>query len=573
MPDRSRPVRPTQPRILASPEYPNLVFVSHQASSSTDAHNTVIGHGRRLQLDKKHRDKRLLAQRDATYARGLVGWQSLTSTSDKASSGRRWESGEPQAHGSYQSPITYQHPWRSIEYEDQLYRGRQMSPSTILRRGQSDPFNTLAVEVTPEVNEIVSFFRDTMILAFYETRWETSKAAIVSMHWQSIVQALHDRGSALGWLGRNGQILSIVSKNKRVQLAALKYTTESTAILRVRLEQATELSETDQWHISMLWGTEILFRNLDAALYHGRMIKRMVEKQAEKSTLNLIAFRYILYYDTHLCTMLMVRSVFDYFKWVPDKYKVLEPVATSFMKLPTEGEDDAANNLDPSIQSEILLPLFKQRRRHMREYAFWLERAFEELNPYLQGWLAVCHHICHGQLITHALNCMDEAANPFGRERGRLLAEAYLSLAALYVTRTAAGGQLILCGVDVFEARRAILDKMYIILRSAGEIDDQDRRSYRNARLWALYVAARGARTLKNKPPHYEWFSSEFNSLREEKGLLSWPQTQQVLMGFLYSGSIDPIDDETLWNLSNKMVSIAGCSTRSVKVGYRGRNA
>jgi len=59
----------------------------------------------------------------------------------------------------------------------------------------------------------------------------------------------------------------------------------------------------------MLWGTEILFRNLNAALLHGRMLRHMVEDQAEKGTLDLIAFRYILYYDMHLCTMLMVRSV------------------------------------------------------------------------------------------------------------------------------------------------------------------------------------------------------------------------------------------------------------------------
>ena len=89
------------------------------------------------------------------------------------------------------------------------------------------------------------------------------------------------------------------------------------------------------------------------------------------------------------------------------------------------------------------------------------------------------------------------------------------------------------------------MDKIYTTLRSTEQINDHDRHFYKNARLWALYVAACGARTLKTKPANYEWFSSEFNSMRGEMGLSSWPQTQQVLMGFLYNGTIDPLDDET----------------------------
>ncbi|KIW68809.1 hypothetical protein PV04_04730 [Phialophora macrospora] len=519
-------------------QYPNLVFVQHEeGSSSALMHNTVISHGRRLQLDKKHRDKKTSAQQGATYARSLVGWHSSNTTTENITAiqdaaGLPKDNNQASPRRQRREPVEHEEPQRY----------RDVSPSTILKRGRSDPFNALAVEITPEVNEIVSFFRDYMILAFYHTKWETSKAAVVQMHWKSIVQALHDRGSALGWLGRNGQILSIVSKdNTRVKLAALRYTTQSTELLRKRLEQTTALSETDQWHISMLWGTEILFRNLNAALLHGRMIRRMVEDQAEKGTLDLIAFRYILYYDIHLCTMLMVRSVFDYFVWVPDKYRKLEPLATGLMRFPIDSEDDAVVGLDPCIRSEVLLPIFQQRRRHMREYAYWLERSFEALNPYLQAWLAICHHICHGQLITYALDCMDNASQA-GDKAHHLLAEAWLSLTALYVTRTGAGGQLIVLGIDVFEARRSILDKLYTALRWVG---DHYCLLCQNGKLWALYVGARGARTLKNKPDNYDWFGSEFDKMREQMGLSSWAQTQEVLTGFLHHESIDQIDGET----------------------------
>ena len=514
-------------------------------------HNINISHGRRLQIDKKRRDKKLWAQRQSTYARSLVGWNTTSVMGDSGhSSGSRESSDEPESrtHGTltahahrrpdYQSPIHID----SAEEEPHRWIG---SPSTILKRGQSDPFNTLAVEVTPEANEILSFFRENVILSFYSTRWNKSKAAVVAMHWQTAVQTLHDRGSALGWLGRNGQILSIVSNDKRVKYAALRYTAQSTAILRERLEQAVELSDTDQWHISMLWGTEIIFQNLDAALLHGKMLRRIVENQARKGTLDLIAFRFILYYDINLCTMLMARSVFDYFDWVPDKYQRLEPLATRFMVFPPNNEeDDAATDLDPCIRGDLLLSIFTQRRRHMREYAWWLDHSFEDLNPILFGWLAVCHHICHGQLITHALDCMDNAETAPIEQGRRFLAEAYLCIAALYVTRAGAGGQIILRGIDIFEARLSMLNKLYLAMTQADAIRGHDSDPYQNAKLWALYVGARGARTLKKKPLELRWFARAFKQTRREMGLFSWTQTQSVLKGFLHYEAIDPIEDE-----------------------------
>jgi hypothetical protein len=528
-----RPAKPSHnPERNPDPiPYPKLVFVSHEITTTPGTHNAVIGHGRRLQLEKRNREKQIAAQRGASYARSLVGWQPSTSSQTV------------QPTDPVRSPTALNLPEEDIDQAERWRRVRDLSPSTLLKRGQSDPFSTLAVEITPEVNEIVSFFRDTMILAFYSTKWQQSKAAVVQMHWNSILQALQDRGSAMGFLGRTGRMFGIATRNERIQLAALRYTTESTAILRARLQNKTHLSATDQWHISMLWGTEILFRNLDAALLHGRMIRRLVEEQVSKGTLNLVAFRYILYYDIHLCTMLMVRSVFDYFVWVPKQYEQLGALATAFMRFPNQeqGEDDGAVGLDPSINSEVLLPIFQQRRRHMKENAWWLERAFEELNLLLQGWLAVNHHICHGQVIVYALDCLDEAANQ-PPDRGRLLTEASLALAALQVTRAGAGGQLILRGVDVFEARRAILDKMLLALQMVLEIQALDFSLYGNAILWALYVGVRGARTLRHMPEKYTWFTVAFNRLREALGLATWVQTQDVLRGFLHHEPIYELD-------------------------------
>src|ERR1700761_8862233 len=99
------PRKPTsaQQRNEGPQQYPKLVFVSHEASKSTSEHNTVIGHGRRLQLDKRNREKKRSAQQEATYARSLVGWNSPAATAEPPSAGgsdEAEEGGEPRVHGT-----------------------------------------------------------------------------------------------------------------------------------------------------------------------------------------------------------------------------------------------------------------------------------------------------------------------------------------------------------------------------------------------------------------------------------------------------------------------------------------
>src|ERR1700761_433177 len=92
------PRKPTsaQQRNEGPQQYPKLVFVSHEASKSTSEHNTVIGHGRRLQLDKRNREKKRSAQQEATYARSLVGWNSPATSAEFQSASELEERAEQQ---------------------------------------------------------------------------------------------------------------------------------------------------------------------------------------------------------------------------------------------------------------------------------------------------------------------------------------------------------------------------------------------------------------------------------------------------------------------------------------------
>ncbi|KAK5054422.1 hypothetical protein LTR84_001312 [Exophiala bonariae] len=314
-------------------------------------------------------------------------------------------------------------------------------------------------------------------------------------------------------------------------VAALRYTSASTTILRSRLENnQNTLSSTDYWHIITLWGSEIICRNFDAAIIHGGKLAQLMVYQAEQKCLDLTYLRYVIYNDVQLCTMLMERSFFDYARWVPEQFELLRASAENLME--SEG-DGATSLLDLSIEGDFLINTFRERRAHHKEFLWWQDRSFEGMNPFLHGWLGICQHICHGNLIRHALDCMDEVPVSSGESVGFLLAQAYLSLAALYVSRSV-GGQLIIGNTDIYDCRRIILDKLYTALYLAVSHESKaDYVKYGNARLWAAYVGAQATHTMPDMAKHYQFFAYEFARARQSCRISTWNHLSRVLDGFL----------------------------------------
>lgn len=413
------------------------------------------------------------------------------------------------------------------------------SKATAVLKGNSDPFETQAVAITPEVNELITFFRDLVIPSIYHTGpdgWKTSQTA--NAHWQSAVQGLGDKGGALGFLARYAQVAAITGGDKRMGTEALRYTSKSTSVLRERLEhsttmvqQANPLSQKVYWQINMLWGTEILFRNVDAAVTHGKMLRRILEKQSMNKQLDATFLRYVLYNDSHLICSFMIRSVFDYDSWIPEQYKTMEAAATAEMP---NLDEVHAQVIDPSVESDFLKQIFTTRREHVE---VWKQRVTSPgISPLMYAWLATDNSIHQGQLVKHALDAMDMAEKASSENAGGLWAEAYLSLASLYWIRCI-GGSMIVRGVDIYDAQRPILEKLRISLRRADETQTaKDRSKYQHAKLWTLFVGAQTEQSWRRPG----WFNKSLVALGKEMGVVSWTALREILNGFLYTDMLPP---------------------------------
>jgi hypothetical protein len=435
-------------------------------------------------------------------------------------------------------------------------KSRLPASSPSLLKGNSDPFSVFAIEITPQVNELLTFYRDLFIPSVYRTGpqgWKTSKSA--NAEWRRRMDGLQDKGGALTFLARHAQIASVATRNSKLGLEAMSFTAKSTSVLRTRLEGNVALDSTVYWHISLLWGIEILMRNFKGAIVHGKMLRSLLEKQSRDGEVDLNMLRAVLYNDSHLLCMTMQPSVFDYDTWIPDLYKGVRQLAAE--KLPSLREPPR-EELDASIEGEFLQNVFSERRRHTRIWGLHPDLS-ATIGTEVDVWLAVKCHIDVGQLVKHTVQCMDEADSSPPSRAGYLYAQSYLSLALLYWIRLIKAGFMMVCGVETHDSQRTLLSKLREALYRAEVFEDGvDRLIYRNAKLYALFTGAQAERTLRpeRRTEDYGWFNNELLALSKDMGLSEWTSARDILQGFLYVDHMQPQGSEwwgtTLSSLSDR---------------------
>ncbi|KAJ9610249.1 hypothetical protein H2200_005026 [Cladophialophora chaetospira] len=430
--------------------------------------------------------------------------------------------------------------------KDDSLRGKKARKSSVsalsppVLKGNSDPFSVYAVEITPQVNELLTFYRDLFIPSVYHTGpqgWKLSKVA--NAEWRRRMDGLRDKGNALTFLARQARIASIATRNSKLGLEALSFSAKSTSELRTRLEKDGTIDSAVYWHISLLWGIEILMRNFKGAIVHGKMLNSLLRNQSVSGNVDLTMLRAVLYNDAHLLCMTMQPSVFDYETWIPNTCKPLRLLAEKHMPSLAEPQKEA---LDPTIEGDFLKSVVTERRQHTSIWAQYPDLS-GSVSTAVDAWLSMKCHMHVGQMVKHFLKCMQEADRSLPSTQGYLYAQAYLSLAILYSTRTIRAGFMMVCGVEIHDSQRMLLGKLREALYRAEVFeDDVDRLIYRNAKLYALFIGAQAERTLPldRRTDDYGWFNNELVSLAKQMELSEWSDGKEILQGFLYVDRIQP---------------------------------
>jgi hypothetical protein len=436
------------------------------------------------------------------------------------------------------------------EARTQILLERLNSPTSVLREGNSDPFDAYAVKIDPTANELLSFYRDTVLPALYHTtkhKWITISSA--RRDWQDCIHGwagsngLGDEGAGTAFIATCATVAAMVSRDPAIQNQANHYRSKSTALLRDRLAAGIGDRRQIYWHINIILGTETYNGNKVGTVAHLTMLRQFFEHEGDRLDAGLLL--YVVYHDIHISSMFLCRPVFEMDRWLPARFQPLIDAAKPHLPDLSEAR---GRFLDPSIDNPKLRTLFIERRESL---AVWLVQCGSdeesEHSSALLGWLQVRVYLHQGRLVNLFLHAEAQYKGGLPPELMNSLAcQGYLSLATLLYLRSISFNAEVR-GMRLFDATKIILVNMQEMLECSEGPESPNYEKYENARLWALYVGASAELFMGMRPERRGWFTTHLAKKAVQLGLNgenAWDKVRSVLIGFLYTDLMHPDGEE-----------------------------
>ena len=197
---------------------------------------------------------------------------------------------------------------------------RNVSPLSLVREGNSDPFNVFAIPIDPQVNAMMKYTRD-VYLPGIQGDLNSPGSLAVRREWAECVTFLQDECLALAHLARIASIVAsdpdFLARDPKFERQALVLKSKTMKKLRDHLIES--LHDTRACNtILMLLNAELYARNMEAAQYHALILANLLQTGAVKTD-PIFHFK-ILYHDAQRAVMSLTRTSFDLQRWVPDTF-------------------------------------------------------------------------------------------------------------------------------------------------------------------------------------------------------------------------------------------------------------
>ncbi|OAP63262.1 hypothetical protein AYL99_02489 [Fonsecaea erecta] len=487
-----------------------FVFEAQGGASSGLNKSTINAHIAR-QAHQRRREKQA-----ALRAEGR-GSSSSFSSSDSDNNRKRQVEQHQQPQQQKGSPTTEDY---DSGYESGI-------PSPVKLAGNSDPFSTKAIAVTPEVNRLLVFTRDFILPAAHATEASVAGGRLhMARFWRDSVRGLDNGGGVAGYayLARSAAILSTLTPRDRSSVVALQYLGKATSNLRKSIVMHSsssnpDASQADAWDVYALFCAEIAAANLSAAAVHGAMLRRLLQPVGRTVHAERRLLMVVLQQDITRACLSLTRPSFDLHRWAEE---YLPARITDDLNDDDNNDEDgrggdhnypSAFPFSPGDLSPSLSPALRTIFLGVREWLdalgiVMLNRDLFNLALLTNGAMKIMvleGHLLNLYLDNHSIMEDDDSLRRQSPAAGALaLAEAAMALAALYWVRRAAhermdaGSKLEEAGSWAFDMSRAVattlrdLDLRILQLEassssSSPEAHYQVRRSPQD-RLWCLYV-------------------------------------------------------------------------------------
>lgn len=421
------------------------------------------------------------------------------------------------------------------------------SPSSVLRRGNSDPFMTTRIPVTTAVHECIVFTRDCFLPSLHGKEIDLAKTTVfMDAFWQDTVDGLQDECIGYAYLARSAAIITTVTVSQETENLSYYFKSRAIAALRKRMKDLntaqTKLALC--WAIYSLFSAEIAAHNFPAAEIHGKFLRQLIqpEERGRMPVMTDSRFRQAaMYQDIQRASVSLTRPSFDLDRWfaefLPGTW--LEEIGLDITLPPVV--------LDLAIEDIYLREVFDQTKKWLMVLGIVLSNP-SLLNPFVISNGSTRLLILEGQLINIYLDTMEELESVPASGNLHLYHLACCCLAALTWLRRMGnhenfgiGSRLSLTGTNVYNAGPVVVTAMSkLLMKTEAEAEETSDPFAMRIRLWSLYVGAIVEQSLPAIDPLTGYLNLEFCALARRMNLKSWESVQGVLDGFLYFEGVGP---------------------------------
>ncbi|KEF61347.1 uncharacterized protein A1O9_02913 [Exophiala aquamarina CBS 119918] len=421
------------------------------------------------------------------------------------------------------------------------------SPSSILRRGNSDPFITTRIPVTTAVHECMVFTRDCFLPSLHGKEIDLAKTSVyMDAFWQDTVEGLQDECIGYAYLSRSAAIITTITVSQETENLSLYFKSRAIAALRKRMKELntaqTKLALC--WAIYSLFSAEIAGHNFPAAEIHGKFLRQLIQPEERDRIPVMTDSRFrqaAMYQDIQRASVSLTRPSFDLDRWLAEFLPGtwLEEIGLDITLPPVV--------LDLAIEDIYLREVFDQTKQWLMVLGIVLSNP-SLLNPFVISNGSTRLLILEGQLINIYLDTMEELESVAGAGKLHLYHLACCCLAALTWLRRMGnhenfgiGSRLSLTGTNVYNAGPIVVTTMSrLLMKSEAEAKESTDPFAMRIRLWALYVGAIVEQSLPAIDPLAGYHNVQFCALARRMNLESWDSVQEVLDGFLYFEGVGP---------------------------------
>lgn len=436
------------------------------------------------------------------------------------------------------------------------------APALTYLEGSSDPFAAQSIVITPKINQLIAFIRDSYIPALYVTPFmrtfsqecpkyttieniSTALGGTEAMkNWNHLRRTLSSDGGASAWVASwIPCILPFVDKSELREwcLTGLKMRAHSIQILRERLSTGSvthQLGLPVLLHIMYLFRADCVMGDTQAATIHARMLRPLIEEMEDPyQQAELLVI--VLYNDQEMQMAKLQRTLFDPISWVPDR--LTDFWRKTELLLPDVGEA-YYKNLHGSINTMIVREAAIHLRRCLligRTPMRLRDPLTLKLGQSIYNWMATITLCDMGALLAIHLDLIEDTDSLLSI--GKRYTEAALAIAMLQILRKSMHSMTVDNIADRRDYSHVIVPKLRSTLEKAQEVSTaEEQLYYGDAYLWMFYIGTHYEQRLRkhsdivrSSESEEQWFSGRFIEQSRLLGFRSWSEVEKVLKLFV----------------------------------------